>query len=75
MPERRFMQVDVFTEVPTRGNGLAVVLDGAGLGEEEMQAFAAWTNLAETTFLMPPTAPETTAHQAWACTSAMPVMT
>jgi len=53
--QRRFVQCDVFTSVPTKGNGLAVVADGEGLSDQEMQAFAAWTNLAETTFLMPPT--------------------
>jgi PhzF family phenazine biosynthesis protein len=58
MPQRRFIQCDVFTSVPTKGNGLAVVVDGEGLSEEEMQAFAAWTNLAETTFLMSPTTNE-----------------
>lgn len=58
MRQRRFIQCDVFTSVPTRGSGLAVVVDGEGLSDEEMQAFAAWTNLAETTFLMSPTAPE-----------------
>jgi PhzF family phenazine biosynthesis protein len=51
---RRFIQCDVFTSTPTKGNGLAVVLDGDDLSFEQMQAFAAWTNLAETTFLMPP---------------------
>ncbi len=51
---RRFMQVDVFTSQPTRGNALAVVLDAEGLDESQMQAFAAWTNLAETTFVLPP---------------------
>ena len=50
---RPFIQCDVFTDAPTRGNALAVVLDGAGLSDEEMSAFAAWTNLAETTFLLP----------------------
>ncbi len=55
MVERRFVQCDVFSSQPTKGNGLAVVVDGAGLSDNEMQAFAAWTNLAETTFLMPPT--------------------
>lgn len=54
---RRFQQVDVFTEVPTRGNPVAVVLDGDGLDEGEMRAFAAWTNLSETTFLLAPTDP------------------
>jgi PhzF family phenazine biosynthesis protein len=52
---RRFIQCDVFTTVPTKGNGLAVVVDGDGLSEEAMRSFAAWTNLAETTFLMTPT--------------------
>ncbi|RIY00018.1 PhzF family phenazine biosynthesis protein [Aureimonas flava] len=54
---RRFIQCDVFSEVPARGNGLAVVLDGEGLDTEAMQRFATWTNLAETTFLLPPTDP------------------
>jgi len=58
MRQRRFIQCDVFTSVPTRGNGLAVVVDGEGLSDDEMQAFAAWTNLAETTFLMSPTTKE-----------------
>jgi PhzF family phenazine biosynthesis protein len=52
--KRRFIQCDVFTAVPCRGNGLAVVVDAEGLSDTEMQAFAAWTNLAETTFLFPP---------------------
>ncbi|WP_416898175.1 MAG: PhzF family phenazine biosynthesis protein [Minwuia sp.] len=52
---RRFIQCDVFTSVPTRGNGLAVVVDSGGLTDDDMQRFAAWTNLAETTFLLPPT--------------------
>ena len=58
MQNRRFVQCDVFTSVPTKGNGLAVVLDGEGLSTDAMQAFAAWTNLAETTFLVTPTVPE-----------------
>jgi PhzF family phenazine biosynthesis protein len=52
--KRRFIQCDVFTSVRGRGNGLAVVVDGQGLSDADMQAFAAWTNLAETTFLLPP---------------------
>lgn len=51
------MQCDVFSTTPTGGNGLAVVLDGAGLGDDQMQAFARWTNLAETTFVTPPSDP------------------
>ncbi len=52
---RRFAQVDVFTARPLKGNPLAVVVDGEGLSDAEMQAFANWTNLSETTFLLPPT--------------------
>ena len=52
---RRFVQVDVFTAVPLKGNALAVVVDGAGLSETQMADFAKWTNLSETTFLLPPT--------------------
>jgi len=52
---RPFQQVDVFTEVPYRGNPLAVVLDGEGLSDAEMQHFTNWTNLSEATFLLPPT--------------------
>lgn len=48
------MQCDVFSTVPTGGNGLAVVLDGTDLTDIQMQAFARWTNLAETTFVCPP---------------------
>ncbi|WP_377504503.1 PhzF family phenazine biosynthesis protein [Octadecabacter sp. R77987] len=52
---RPFMQCDVFSTHPTGGNGLAVVLDGTGLSDDQMQAFARWTNLAETTFVCPAT--------------------
>ncbi len=55
MRMRPFKQVDVFTAVPYRGNALAVVLDGGGLSDEEMQHFTNWTNLSEATFLLPPT--------------------
>ncbi len=54
MRGRRFMQCDVFTSVPTKGNGLAVVVEGEGLDAATMQDFAAWTCLAETSFLLPP---------------------
>jgi predicted PhzF superfamily epimerase YddE/YHI9 len=53
---RAFQQVDVFTSEPYAGNPVAVVLDGDGLDTEAMQRFARWTNLSETTFLLPPTA-------------------
>ena len=55
MRSRRFKQVDVFSDTAYLGNALAVVLDGDGLSEEAMQRFARWTNLSETTFLLPPT--------------------
>jgi PhzF family phenazine biosynthesis protein len=54
---RRFAQVDVFTAEPLKGNPLAVVIDAAGLSDADMAAFARWTNLSETTFLLPPTDP------------------
>ncbi|MFC8922985.1 PhzF family phenazine biosynthesis protein [Cellulosimicrobium sp. NPDC057127] len=54
-PARPFAQVDVFTHVPTQGNPVAVVLDGDGLTDAQMAAFARWTNLSETTFVLPPT--------------------
>ena len=49
------MTVDVFTARPYLGNPLAVVLDATGLSDAQMQSFAAWTNLSETTFVLPPT--------------------
>lgn len=55
---RRFKQVDVFTRVPFKGNPLAVVLDADGLSSDQMHAVARWTNLSETTFVLPPAAPE-----------------
>lgn len=55
LPTRPFMTVDVFTAEPYRGNPVAVVLDGQGLDEAQMQSFARWTNLSETTFVLPPT--------------------
>jgi len=54
---RAFSQVDVFTADPYRGNPLAVVLDGDGLSDDEMQRFANWTNLSETAFIVSPTDP------------------
>jgi PhzF family phenazine biosynthesis protein len=54
MKQRAFKQVDVFTPTPYFGNPLAVVMDGSGLDDDAMQRFARWTNLSETTFLLPP---------------------
>jgi PhzF family phenazine biosynthesis protein len=52
---RTFRQVDVFTDTPYFGNPLAVVLAADGLTDEQMQMFASWTNLSETTFVLKPT--------------------
>ena len=53
----RFSQVDVFSAQPLLGNPVAVVHDATGVSDEQMAAFARWTNLSETTFLLPPTDP------------------
>lgn len=58
MRERRFWQVDVFTTRPYFGNPVAVVIDADGLSSEAMQRIARWTNLSETTFVLPPTTKE-----------------
>jgi PhzF family phenazine biosynthesis protein len=52
-----FRQVDVFTSQPLRGNPLAVVVGADALTDAQMAAFANWTNLSETTFLLRPTNP------------------
>lgn len=57
MPTRRYLQLDVFADRPGAGNPLGVVLDAEGLDDAAMQAFAAWTNLSETIFLLPATDP------------------
>jgi PhzF family phenazine biosynthesis protein len=54
---RRLAQVDVFASAPITGNPVAVVLDADGIDDEQMAAFARWTNLSETTFVLPPTDP------------------
>jgi trans-2,3-dihydro-3-hydroxyanthranilate isomerase len=56
--ELLFVQVDVFTERVFGGNPLAVVFEGAGLSDAEMQAIAREMNCSETTFLLPPTRPD-----------------
>ena len=55
--DRPFRQVDVFPGSALGGNPVAVVLDAVGLGDDAMRSFARWTNLSETTFVLPPTAP------------------
>jgi PhzF family phenazine biosynthesis protein len=52
-----FHQLDVFTDTPYKGNPLAVVHDAQDLSDEQMASFARWSNLSETTFLLPPTDP------------------
>jgi PhzF family phenazine biosynthesis protein len=54
MKTRKFKQVDVFTDTPYRGNPVAVVFGADDLSTQEMQRFAHWTNLSETTFLLAP---------------------
>ncbi|QDP96894.1 PhzF family phenazine biosynthesis protein [Microlunatus elymi] len=58
MASYTFSQVDVFGATRYRGNPLVVVHDADGLSTEQMQDFARWTNLSETTFLMSPTNPD-----------------
>ncbi|WP_338332733.1 PhzF family phenazine biosynthesis protein [Acetobacter sp. LMG 32666] len=52
--KRAYRVVDVFTKTPFTGNPVAVVLDAQGLDTPAMQAIARWTNLSETTFVLPP---------------------
>ncbi|MGE8175295.1 PhzF family phenazine biosynthesis protein [Pseudomonas fluorescens] len=54
MPRYDFKQVDVFSRVALKGNPLAVVLGADALSDERMAAFATWTNLSESTFLLEP---------------------
>jgi PhzF family phenazine biosynthesis protein len=53
MKSLNFTQLDVFTDTPLKGNALAVVHAAQDLSDEQMRAFANWTNLSETTFLLP----------------------
>jgi PhzF family phenazine biosynthesis protein len=55
--QRDYLQLDVFARTAGCGNPLGVVLDAAGLEDDAMQALAAWLNLSETTFVLPPTQP------------------
>ena len=49
-----FKQVDVFTSSAFKGNPLAVIMDAEGLSDAQLAAIARWTNLSETTFVLPP---------------------
>lgn len=53
MPVSRYLQLDVFSRRCGGGNPLGVVIDAADWSSEHMQAFAAWTGLVETTFVLP----------------------
>lgn len=57
MTRYAFQQVDVFCSAPLKGNPVAVVLGADGLADAQMAAFANWTNLSETTFVLRPTDP------------------
>lgn len=60
--KRRFHQLDVFSAKPLLGNPLAVVHAASGISDATMAAFARWTNLSETTFLLPPSDPAADYH-------------
>jgi PhzF family phenazine biosynthesis protein len=62
MPTYPFKQVDVFSSDHFRGNPVAVILNADGIADGEMQRIANWTNLSETTFLLPPTEPGADYH-------------
>ncbi|MDF7648578.1 PhzF family phenazine biosynthesis protein [Erwiniaceae bacterium L1_54_3] len=49
-----FKQVDVFTSSAFKGNPLAVIMEAQGLSDAQLAAIARWTNLSETTFVLPP---------------------
>jgi len=57
MDSFHFKQVDVFSQTALKGNPLAVVFDADSLSDERMAAFANWTNLSETTFILEPRDP------------------
>lgn len=58
MQDFRYLQLDVFSARTGGGNPLGVVVDAASWTAQNMQAFAAWTGLVETTFVLPPSSPE-----------------
>lgn len=60
-----FVQMDVFSALPGKGNTLAVVFDAQDLAEDDMQAIARWTRLAETTYVLAPTDASTPAASSY----------
>jgi PhzF family phenazine biosynthesis protein len=58
MQDFRYLQLDVFSARTGGGNPLGVVVDAASWTDERMQAFASWTGLVETTFVLPPASPD-----------------
>ena len=58
MTVRRYLQLDVFADRPGAGNPLGVVFDASDMDTGEMQVYAAWANLSETIFFLPPTSAE-----------------
>jgi len=62
MTVRRYLQLDVFADRPGAGNPLGVVFDAADMQADDMQAYAAWANLSETIFFLPPTSAEADYH-------------
>lgn len=58
MTVRRYLQLDVFADRPGAGNPLGVVFDAADMEADAMQAYAAWANLSETIFFLPPASAE-----------------
>jgi PhzF family phenazine biosynthesis protein len=53
---RRYLQLDVFAARAGTGNPLGVVFDAGDMDTATMQALAAWLNLSETIFFLPPDA-------------------
>jgi PhzF family phenazine biosynthesis protein len=54
----RYMHLDVFAASPGGGNHLGVVTQAAGWSDAQMQRYARWTDLVETTFLLAPNDPK-----------------
>ena len=62
MPTFSFVTVDVFTDRRFGGNPLAVFPDARGMSDADMQSLAAEFNLSETTFVLPPRDPASSAR-------------